>query len=667
MNICKHVVPVGLAAFLGLLSVPASATVTPTGVMEVCKTSDATNPVTGTFSFRIVQGATVITRTIPVNACSGPITLAAGEATVTEAAVSGVGVNLITALGPGGIVRLVRSDLGDRTATLQIVAGDSSLQTLVTFRNFRTPTGYIEVCKDAAPGTTFPAGTSFTFSISGRPGLVTVPVGACSGPILVPAGSVTVTETARPDAVLVDIVALPPARRVSLNLGAQSAVFTIVGGDISTQTVARFINRPATGQLKICKVAGEGIALSRAFTISAGGDTYTVPAGPAAEGGFCVVDGTFPVGTQVTVQETIPTGVQLQSVVAAPADRLVSSNLANGTALVRIGTGFTEVVFTNRIPPPPPPPVTGQLKICKIAGPGITVGTLYTITATPAGGTAQTYTVPAGPASEGGYCVLDGTFNVGTQVTVDEVVPAGNVVASITVEPSGRGGGTNLGAGSVVATIGTGFTEVTFTNRTPPPTTFQVCKAAGTGVFVGEPFTFDIRLGTATRTVTVNAGTVASPTCSPNISVAVGTLVRVTERAITGVTPNVTFIERTVNEPSRFVFTNTRAVVQNCSPGYFKNHIFTSLTGSGITLSTLGFGGAYASLTLQAGLEANGGGLNQLARFAASAYLNLLASGVPAATAQSVVRALVLAGNVAALTAYSDDTPCTLTLPNKNQ
>src|SRR5207248_8470644 len=50
----------------------------------------------------------------------------------------------------------------------------------------------------------------------------------------------------------------------------------------------------------------------------------------------------------------------------------------------------------------------GIVKICKVAGPGVALGTPYTFTATatPPGGSPITspITVPAGPPAQGGYC-----------------------------------------------------------------------------------------------------------------------------------------------------------------------------------------------------------------------------------------------------------------------
>jgi len=158
------------------------------------------------------------------------------------------------------------------------------------------------------------------------------------------------------------------------------------------------------------------------------------------------------------------------------------------------------------------------------------------------------YSVPAGP--ENGYCVLAGQFPLNTQVTVQEVIPAGYVVASIDVLPDSRRVSKNLSIGKVVVKIGTGVTEVIFKNKvsglptktptpvvTPKPTRtpgaptptpaptgrLQICKEAdGSGVSGYFTFTFAGK----TRTIPVGA-------CTSLIVVPVGPLT-ITEVARTG-------------------------------------------------------------------------------------------------------------------------------------
>jgi hypothetical protein len=182
------------------------------------------------------------------------------------------------------------------------------------------------------------------------------------------------------------------------------------------------------------------------------------------------------------------------------------------------------------------------LKVCKIAGTGVTAGTLFTINVN-----GVPYNVPAGKDS--GFCVLAGQFPLNTQVTVQEVIPAGYVVASIEVLPSGRTVSKNISIGKVVVKIGTGVTEVIFKNkasglptktptpfatpkptRTPGPTAttvptgrLQICKEAdGAGVTGDFTFTFAGK----TRTIPVGA-------CTSLIVVPVGSLT-ITETAKAG-------------------------------------------------------------------------------------------------------------------------------------
>ncbi len=120
-----------------------------------------------------------------------------------------------------------------------------------------------------------------------------------------------------------------------------------MAGDINKQTVLTVTNKAIPGTLKVCEVAGAGVAEGTLFmfTNSASTKTISVPAGPGP-GGYCVV---FP-GTytgKVTVTQTAKTGYPVSDIAVAPADRFISRNLAARTAEVRIAGGVTEVTYTN--------------------------------------------------------------------------------------------------------------------------------------------------------------------------------------------------------------------------------------------------------------------------------------------------------------------------------
>jgi hypothetical protein len=189
-----------------------------------------------------------------------------------------------------------------------------------------------------------------------------------------------------------------------------------------------------TGILKICKVAGTGITVGTSFTFTAGSSTVTVPAGPAP-GGTCMVGPSFPVGTSVTVTEMIPAGDTVSSISVAPPGQLLGTpNLAGGSVNVAIGSGVTEVTFTDNR--------TGFIEICKK---GDVTGTFnFTVSpgglgpfAVPAGACSPAIAVAAGPVtihelpSRGGSMVAcsslpasqQGPCNITTQTSTVTVVP----------------------------------------------------------------------------------------------------------------------------------------------------------------------------------------------------------------------------------------------------
>jgi len=126
----------------------------------------------------------------------------------------------------------------------------------------------------------------------------------------------------------------------------------------------------------------------------------------------------------------------------------------------------TIVTFTNFEAPP------AELKVCKVAGnSSVPVGTPFPFTVN--GGAA--FTVEAGPLTEGGYCVVvPGTFQVGTSVTVAEMVPVLYAAPTVTVNGTSENPSCPLPGPvevpfvpcSVATVIGPGINEVSFTNST---------------------------------------------------------------------------------------------------------------------------------------------------------------------------------------------------------
>jgi hypothetical protein len=99
------------------------------------------------------------------------------------------------------------------------------------------------------------------------------PVGGCSRPLQLLVGNATLTEVARTGTQLVGINVRPTGRLVDSNVGARTAIVSVVGGDLATQTIVTFTNktvpvRPPTGLVKICKRAGTRVEAGSTFTLA---------------------------------------------------------------------------------------------------------------------------------------------------------------------------------------------------------------------------------------------------------------------------------------------------------------------------------------------------------------------------------------------------------------
>jgi hypothetical protein len=234
-----------------------------------------------------------------------------------------------------------------------------------------------------------------------------------------------------------------------------------------------FASEPELGQLKVCKVAGNGVELGKLFTIKVGDTNYKVPAGPS-DGGYCVLAGQYPLKTLVTVQEVIPSGYYVARIELKPS-RAVSKDVASGEVVVKVGYGVTEVIFTNKAgTPPPTPSVTpttsvtstprptktstptpecepnctptptsvpkGRLQICKEAD-GTGVSGYFTFNYG-----SKSVTIPAGACSS----LL--TVEAGS-LTITEVSRAGYIVTDVYTIPSDRLLSKNVGNRTANVTI----------------------------------------------------------------------------------------------------------------------------------------------------------------------------------------------------------------------
>ena len=237
---------------------------------------------------------------------------------------------------------------------------------------------------------------------------------------------------------------------------SQTDTVTAVVTDSSSQTATASgsatvtLTKPGSGYIEICKRAG-GIGVKGIFTFTVGSHTVNVPVGA------CSAPIRVPSG-QATITEVRQAPDYLASCRTIPSNRLISCDLSTQTATVAVAAGGVArqsvVIFTNRVP-------VSRLKVCKVAGTGVPVGTKIHFTVN-----RHAVTVPAGPAP-GGYCVLASQFLPGTQVTVTEQIPGGEHVSAITASPANRLVSDDLTTGTAVLNMGKGFTDVTFTDMRP--------------------------------------------------------------------------------------------------------------------------------------------------------------------------------------------------------
>jgi hypothetical protein len=404
-----------------------------TGTVQICKTTSTaggTDISNRFYRFTVSGGpAGVIEVFVPPTpagattstGCSAPFDVTAGPQTIMEEPLARLpgqaqamffNFQLINVEqlnppppSPAGASSLGVVNLGTRTAAINVIAGNETTPLVLRFTNVFAITGFVEICKHSATGPTTtsafagfaaqtfnPAGDinvtgTFEFTVEGvyslnsinAPGsspavtrtyqVFPVAVGQCSGPIAVTTNSSPPTTTT-PRESTVRVSELPRPGFYLESVTTRPTFDREVGAN------------PATG---------------------AGGEVLG-----------CII--------------TPPTAIVTPAPANAPVGTVTCNNstLGGGFTTVRVieGSAAAETVvdFFNRSNP-------GVVKVCKIAGPGIPLGTLFRFsvfgsmgttgfTAPPATATANspqfaTYgpvsrivDVQAGPPDTGGYCAL---------------------------------------------------------------------------------------------------------------------------------------------------------------------------------------------------------------------------------------------------------------------
>ena len=383
--------------------------------------------------------------------------------------------------------------------------------TLVLFDDEPIPpsgTGFIEICKNP-PGFQDPAVTgSWHFTITDQDGNPVGPAGGvdvltnqCSPSLLVPAGILTVTETARAGFQLTSIFTNPPDALVNSNLINRTAdVEVATSSNPADETQVSFVNEAIRTQLKICKALGDNSSVLAGQTFNFRVTDITDPNNPVVLGTTtvvapgCKIFRTLPIGTVVQVDEFF-TADDPSTPLFDESGEFITNNSPQ-TTTIGAGTANT-VTITNT--------AFGLLQVCKDAVPGITTQPTFQFRID--GGAIFTV--------QGNHCAPARRVSIGNH-TVTELATANFELTAITVDPSGRQvGAVDLANRQVTVSVpyGTqGETVVTFTNRIKQAR-FKVCKTIRLESFDalnGDPFNFLLYIQTGgTHAAPVFAG---SPT-----------------------------------------------------------------------------------------------------------------------------------------------------------
>ncbi len=230
----------------------------------------------------------------------------------------------------------------------------------------------------------------------------------------------------------------------------------------------------SSSYIEVCKSTPPGTGLVGDFSFLATNgakegpffrtDLLTVPVG------YCTGPVPVPAG-RLEVAEASTDGVIVNDIKVSGSrqNSVVSRDLRTGSVVLDIASVAPNAASTETIVDFVNTP-TGQLKICKVAGPGVPLGTKFNFTVVSQLGT-QKLTVPAGPGSQGGYCLLNGTFVAGTTVSITELPLSGYTLTGATVNINGTSGPppTISSGGTTQVAIGAGFTTVTFNNASSVP------------------------------------------------------------------------------------------------------------------------------------------------------------------------------------------------------
>jgi hypothetical protein len=435
-----------------------------TGSVQICKTTSTaggTDISNRFYRFTVSGGpAGVIEIFVPPTpagattstGCSGPFDVTAGPQTITEepltrlpgqaqATFTNFQLTNVEQLNPpppspAGASSLGVVNLSTRTAAINVIVGNQTGTLVLRFTNQFAITGFIEICKERASGPTLGTATfgfaPQTFNAAGDidvAGTYTYTVEGvyALNQINVPGTSPAVARTYQLFPLAVGQCSGPIAITVSPSQQVRESV------------------------VRVTELARAGSFLERVTTRS----TFDRETNDVLNPASVPVDPATGAGGEVLGSRIIPPTDVVDTTPGNPAATrgvIRTDNVGGGYATVRVIEGSaaleTVVDFFNRSNP-------GVVKVCKIAGPGIPIGTLFRFSVfgpfgttgfTQQQGTITTQNSPqfattnpvsrivdvqAGPADTGGYCALVPGLGAGVNRTEFQTFVNGTPVSVV--------------------------------------------------------------------------------------------------------------------------------------------------------------------------------------------------------------------------------------------
>ena len=269
-------------------------------------------------------------------------------------------------------------------------------------------------------------------------------------------------------------------------IAAAVLALTVVAQTAATAAKAP---KPATGSVKVCKVAapplaGDSFPFQTATWSGADYNLLSLTAGPAPGG--CATVGPFTVGTILLVEEASTPGVPYPGV--TPTFSLSSGTLAGSVpsmdlVAVTVTAGTTTLTVTDT---PTTPPQAGTLELCKTAADKYVSGS-FTFDLTGPGSFSQTVSVPAGQCNE--YPVPSGAIGI----TEPPEFPY--ALSSVSAIPSSALLSSDLDTQSASVDVEPGATTTAFFTNSTLTGTAKVCKTlarSADDVLAGQTFTYSV-------------------------------------------------------------------------------------------------------------------------------------------------------------------------------